>query len=65
MALHVTMTGIRGLLTPPLGIGLYYGLDSVHAGAAPLALLLPVGLVVVGARRFVAMHRVQAAAART
>jgi hypothetical protein len=65
MALHVTMTGIRGLLTPPLGIGLYYGLDSVHAGAAPLALLLPVGLVVVGARRFVAMHRVQAVAART
>jgi len=64
MALHVTMTGIRGLLTPPLGIGLYYGLDSVHPGAAPLALLLPVGLVVVGARRFVAMHRMQAIGAR-
>lgn len=63
MALHVTMTGIRGLVTPPLAIGLYYLLESVHSGLGPGALLLPFALVVAGARRFARMHRERAAAA--
>ena len=62
MALHVTMTGIRGLITPPVAIGLYYLLESVHAHGGALALLLPFGLIVAGARRFVRMHRAQLAA---
>jgi hypothetical protein len=62
MALHVTLTGIRGLLTPPVAIGLYYLLESVHRGAGVLALLLPFGLITAGARRFVRMHGAQIAA---
>jgi MFS family permease len=57
MALHVTMTGIRGLLTPPVAIGLYYLLDALHPGLGPAALLLPFALVVAGAQRFQVMHR--------
>ena len=57
MALHVTMTGIRGLLTPPLAIGLYYVLDRLRPGLGAAALLMPFALVVAGARRFTAMHR--------
>jgi hypothetical protein len=60
MALHVTMTGIRGLLTPPLAIGLYYVLDAWRAGWGVLALLLPFGLTFAGARRFKQMHLGQA-----
>jgi hypothetical protein len=63
MALHVTMTGIRGLFTPPLAIGLYYALQSFHAGAGPLALLLPFALIVSGALKFRRMHLARSAAA--
>jgi len=62
MALHVTLTGIRGLLTPPVAIGLYYLLEALHRGAGVLALLLPFGLITAGARRFVRMHGAQIAA---
>jgi len=61
MALHVTLTGIRGLLTPPLAIGLYHGLEALRAGLGALALLLPFALIIAGARRFTAMHRAAAA----
>ena len=61
MALHVTLTGIRGLVAPPLTIGLYYLLDAWHPLAGPYALLLPLVLVVIGARRFQAMHRARVA----
>lgn len=64
MALHVTMTGIRGLLTPPVAIGLYHALEWFHAGLGPLALLLPFGLVVSGARRFARMHRARSTEAQ-
>jgi hypothetical protein len=57
MALHVTMTGIRGLVTPPLAIGLYYVLDRLRPGLGAAALLMPFALVIAGARRFTAMHR--------
>jgi hypothetical protein len=57
MALHVTLTGVRGLVTPPLAIGLYHVLDAWRAGLGPLALLLPFSLIVAGARRFTLMHR--------
>jgi hypothetical protein len=57
------MTGIRGLFTPPLAIGLYYALQSFHAGAGPLALLLPFALIVSGALKFRRMHLARSAAA--
>jgi hypothetical protein len=57
MALHVTLTGLRGLVAPPLTIGLYHLLDYVHAGTGPIALGVPLALVVSGAWRFQRMHR--------
>jgi hypothetical protein len=64
MALHVTLTGLRGLVAPPLVIASYHALDAVQPGLGPYALLLPVLLVLLGARRFHRMHRAQSAAAR-
>jgi hypothetical protein len=57
MALHVTLTGMRGLVAPPLTMGAYHVLDSVHKGAGPFALALPCALVAAGAWRFQKMHR--------
>jgi hypothetical protein len=62
MALHVTLTGMRGLVAPPLTIGLYYVLDAMHPAAGPYALLAPLALVVNGARRFQRMHNARVAA---
>ena len=64
MALHVTLTGLRGLTAPPLTIGAYHVLDSIRAGAGPLALAIPLALVVAGAWRFQRMARVHAAPPR-
>jgi hypothetical protein len=57
MALHVTLTGIRGLLAPPVGIGAYHLLESWRGGAGAYALLLPLVFVLAGAREFNAMRR--------
>ena len=57
MALHVTLTGLRGLLAPPLAIGAYHLLDAWRPGTGAWALLLPLALIVIGARRFTAMRR--------
>jgi hypothetical protein len=59
----VTLTGLRGLVAPPLVIGAYHALESVQRGLGPYTLLLPVLLVLLGARRFQLMHRAQSAAA--
>ncbi|HVN41536.1 MAG TPA: MFS transporter [Steroidobacteraceae bacterium] len=57
MALHVTLTGVRGLVTPPIAIGLYHLFEAWRAGLGALALLLPFALIATGARRFTVMHR--------
>src|SRR5688572_25219356 len=57
MALHVTLTGLRGLLAPPAVIAAYHGLEYLRAGLGRWALLLPVALIVAGAREFTAMDR--------
>jgi hypothetical protein len=62
MALHVTLTGMRGLVAPPLTIAVYHLLDRVQAGLGPAALLLPTILVGSGAYQFHAMRRAQLAA---
>lgn len=59
MALHVTLTGLRGLIAPPVTIGVYHLLGLLHPGLGPLALLLPLALVGSGAWQFHAMHREQ------
>jgi hypothetical protein len=62
MALHVTLTGMRGLVAPPLTIAVYHLLERMHAGLGPAALLLPTILVGSGAYQFHAMRRAQLAA---
>ncbi len=62
MALHVTLTGMRGLVAPPLTVGLYYALELLHPHAGPGALLVPLALIAGGARRFQHMHRARMAA---
>ncbi len=52
MALHVTLTGMRGLVAPPLTIGFYHLLDHLRTGLGPGALLLPLLLVGSGAYQF-------------
>jgi hypothetical protein len=59
MALHVTLTGVRGLFVPPIGIGLYHGLESWRPGTGAWALVLPLALIVLGAREFTAMRRLR------
>jgi MFS family permease len=59
MALHVTLTGIRGLLAPPIGIVIYHLLDAWRDGAGAWALLLPLALVTAGAREFASMRRLR------
>ena len=61
MALHVTLTGVRGLLAPPATIGAYHGLEWCHAGLGMHALGIPLVLVLVGARRFERLRRLHVA----
>ena len=57
MALHVTLTGLRGLIAPPVAILVYYALQRVRPGLEPWVMLLPVALIVWGAWTFAAMRR--------
>ena len=57
MALHVTLTGLRGLVAPPAAIGVYHVLERIHAGWGAFALAIPFALVYSGARRFERMRR--------
>jgi hypothetical protein len=57
MALHVTLTGLRGLLAPPVAILGYYGLQRLRPGIEPWILLLPVALITSGAWQFTQMRR--------
>jgi hypothetical protein len=63
MALHVTLTGLRGLLVPPLVVALYHGLEALQSGLGPYALLVPYALVLAGARQFHALDRERRAVA--
>jgi len=64
MGVHVSLTGLRGLLMPLVGIGLYQWLAQRWPGSGPWALLLPVTLTTLGALGFVHM-RLQLRAAST
>ncbi len=57
MAVHVTLTGIRGLIMPILGVNLYYLLGQVGDNLARYTLLLPFLLSLMGATAFVRFSR--------
>jgi hypothetical protein len=57
MGVHVTLTGLRGGLAPPLGVLAYMGLEHWHPGAGRYALVLPVALTTTGALGFSRMGR--------
>jgi len=52
MGVHVTLTGVRGGIAPPLGVLAYMGLDGWHQGAGQYALLLPLAMTAAGAMGF-------------
>lgn len=53
MAVHVTLTGIRGLFAPLVGISFYQWLESIQAGNGRYALLLPLIITSTGGALFV------------
>jgi hypothetical protein len=57
MGVHVTLTGLRGMLAPPLGIAAYQGLEALAAGAGRWSLLLPLAGTAAGAAGFGLMRR--------
>jgi len=57
MAVHVTLTGLRGLLMPIVGISFYHWLELQPAGQEKYALLLPLSLTTLGAIMFVIFNR--------
>ncbi len=56
MGVHVTLTGVRGLIAPPLGILLYEWLEWWHSGYGIAALGAPILLVTAGGLGFVHMR---------
>jgi hypothetical protein len=56
MGVHVTLTGVRGLVAPPLGILAYELLEWWHTGYGVAALCIPVMLITAGGIGFVRMR---------
>jgi hypothetical protein len=56
MAIHVTLTGMRGLIMPLIAVGFYQYLTEYSPGNAAYALLLPFSLTLLGSVYFVALH---------
>ncbi|MET0291056.1 MAG: MFS transporter [Steroidobacteraceae bacterium] len=55
MGVNVTLTGMRGLIAPPAGVLVYEALERVAVGAGRYALLLPLGMTLLGAWGFNSM----------
>jgi hypothetical protein len=56
MGVHVTLTGVRGGVAPPIGVLVYMGLEWWRRGSGEFALLLPLGLTALGALGFKRMQ---------
>jgi hypothetical protein len=52
MGVNVTLTGMRGLIAPPLGILAYTALERLGTGAGRFALALPIAMTLTGAIGF-------------
>ena len=57
MAVHVTLTGIRGLIMPLVGIAFYQWLETQSPGNGKYALIFPLSLTGLGATLFVIFNR--------
>ena len=57
MGVHVTLTGVRGAIGPPVGILIYQGLEAWKPGAGVYSLVLPLIFVTIGAAGFSHMRR--------
>ncbi len=57
MAVHVTLTGLRGLIAPFMGVTLYQLFETLSPGAGPWVFAVASALVVLAALGFVALHR--------
>ena len=58
MGVHVTLTGVRGAIGPPVGILIYQWLEAMRPGAGVYSLALPLLFVTIGAAGFSHMRRV-------
>jgi MFS family permease len=56
MGVHVTLTGVRGLIAPALGMACYELVEWRWPGWGAVVLLLPLALVTAGALGFVSMR---------
>jgi MFS family permease len=65
MGVNVTLTGMRGLIAPPLGAIVYTLLERRAPGAGRYALLLPLGLSLAGAIGVNRMQTARTGSART
>lgn len=59
MSIHVTLTGVRGLIAPLVGVGLYQWLESIEPGRGRFVLLFPFTLTLAGAITFVVLARLK------
>jgi hypothetical protein len=57
LGLHVSLTGLRGLIAPLLGVWLYGAIDAAAPGRGYFALLLPLTLTTLGSLGFARFHR--------
>lgn len=58
MGVHVTLTGLRGLIAPILGIQLYIAFEHTKPGSGPLVFLVSLAISVAGAIGFMVLGQV-------
>ena len=59
MGIHVTLTGIRGLIAPLVGVGFYQYLEGIEPGLGRWVLAFPFTLTLGGAVTFVILARLR------
>jgi len=57
MGVHVTLTGVRGAIAPPVGILVYEGLEAWQSGWGRFSLILPVAMTTAGTLGFNLMRK--------
>jgi len=57
MGVHVTLTGLRGLIAPILGIQLYTSLEHFKPGSGSFVFLLSISIIITGALGFLLLGR--------